>query len=328
VFVMTDPSGDAGDEVIEFMPGGKTECAKPSGEVTVHGTETDAATVTQGEEVTFDAQSIKRAGETPFAFEWNLEEKGWEGSQMEVATEDNWPSPELKHAYLESGTYHAVLRMFGDYGESEFPFTVKVNPTAEVKKPEFECAAEKGLKAKCDASTWEGPPGSEIVGYHWVFGDGTAKTSTGPEEGHVYQAAGTYPVTLTIIYEARPGHQEEEESPPSTPKTVTVAEASCTSECGGGSGGGGSGGGGSGGGSSGGGNTTSGGSTGGLVSSTPGTNTGVLSAVVKKPTRAELLARALKSCRKIKAKHRRSGCEALARKKYGPPRKHKGQSKK
>jgi hypothetical protein len=47
-----------------------------------------------------------------------------------------------------------------------------------------------------------------------------------------------------------------------------------------------------------------------------------------KATRAQLLAKALKACRKKKNKHKRVACERAARKKYGPPHKHKAAKKK
>ena len=47
-----------------------------------------------------------------------------------------------------------------------------------------------------------------------------------------------------------------------------------------------------------------------------------------KATRAQLLAKALKACRKKKNKHKRVACERAARKKYGPPAKHKSKKKK
>jgi hypothetical protein len=45
-------------------------------------------------------------------------------------------------------------------------------------------------------------------------------------------------------------------------------------------------------------------------------------------TRAQLLAKALKACRKKKNKHKRVACERAARKKYGPPAKHHKAAKK
>jgi hypothetical protein len=47
-----------------------------------------------------------------------------------------------------------------------------------------------------------------------------------------------------------------------------------------------------------------------------------------KATRAELLAKALKACKKKKNKRKRVACERAARKKYGPPAKHKSHKKK
>ena len=43
----------------------------------------------------------------------------------------------------------------------------------------------------------------------------------------------------------------------------------------------------------------------------------------KKPTRAQLLAKALKHCHRLKGKHKRQACERAAHKKYGPKKKAK-----
>jgi hypothetical protein len=47
----------------------------------------------------------------------------------------------------------------------------------------------------------------------------------------------------------------------------------------------------------------------------------------KRPTRAQLLTKALKQCKKAKSKHKRAQCEKLAKKKYGSQGKHKTRKK-
>jgi hypothetical protein len=47
----------------------------------------------------------------------------------------------------------------------------------------------------------------------------------------------------------------------------------------------------------------------------------------KRPTRSQLLAKALKQCKKAKPKHKRMQCEKLAKNKYGGHRKHKTHTK-
>jgi hypothetical protein len=53
-----------------------------------------------------------------------------------------------------------------------------------------------------------------------------------------------------------------------------------------------------------------------------------LGVTIVKPTRAQLLAKALKTCKKLKKKKKRVACERAARKKYGPKAKKKKKSKK
>ena len=47
----------------------------------------------------------------------------------------------------------------------------------------------------------------------------------------------------------------------------------------------------------------------------------------KRPTRGQLLTKALKQCKKTKSKHKRTQCEKLAKKKYGRQGKHKARKK-
>jgi hypothetical protein len=60
----------------------------------------------------------------------------------------------------------------------------------------------------------------------------------------------------------------------------------------------------------------------------PGNPLAVSAPAAKPPTRLQLLAAALKTCRKKRSKHKRVACEAQARKRYGPPHKAKKPVKK
>jgi len=55
-----------------------------------------------------------------------------------------------------------------------------------------------GTTCSLDASGSNDPDGGAVVGYDWTFGDGTSANGTSATTQHVYQAAGTYTLTLTV----------------------------------------------------------------------------------------------------------------------------------
>jgi hypothetical protein len=384
VFVMTrqNPTdGHADDEVIEFAEGAKGEngkggvCPAPSDETEVNGQKvsgievngvpltlaevggvvTSSVTVHQGESLVFDALNVDRAGETPFEFDWDLEGKktgGTDGegddlvSEIEEGTNKkfSWPTPEAPFEYKNAGTYHATLRLIGDYGTSVFPFTVTVVPSepaeAVLTGP---ATAVVGETVTFDATGSHGTPGSKIDDYEWEFGDGASPEPT--EEAtktHKFTKEGKYEVKVTVAYEPHEGDVE------TVSKEIPITVGPCTENCGSSGSGGGSGSGndepgGSGSGSSGssGGSSSSGsgssssgssGSSGSTVISTPVTPVGPSSivspsSVVKPLTDAQKLADALKLCHKDKPHKKRASCEKAAKTKYLPKKKHKGGKK-
>jgi hypothetical protein len=371
VFVLTQPNendGENDDELIEFAEGAKGEdgkggaCPAPSDELEVGGQKvssievngtplslteaggvvTSSVTVHQGEFLNFDALKVDRAGEAPFEFDWDFEGKEKEGvdgegddlvSKIEAGKENvfSWPTPEAPHEYEDAGTYHAKLRLIGDYGASVFPFTVTVIPSkpavAELTGPS---TAVVGETVTFDATGSHGTPGSKIDDYEWEFGSDTLPEPTLPEEvtkTHTFTKEGKYEVKVTVAYEPHEGDVE------TISKEIPIAVGPCTENCGssgGGSGGSGSGSSGSSGGSgsSSSGSNSSSGSSGSTVTPTPVAPVGPSSivspsSVVKPLTDAQKLADALKLCHKDKPHKKRASCEKVAKARYSPKKKQK-----
>lgn len=55
-----------------------------------------------------------------------------------------------------------------------------------------------GTSCSFDASGSRDPDGGAVVGFDWTFGDGQSATGSSATTQHVFAAAGTYPVTLTV----------------------------------------------------------------------------------------------------------------------------------
>jgi hypothetical protein len=331
LFVLTQPNehnGNSDDQVIEFAPGGAGACPVPSisqvkvtqnQEAEVKGNEGEAI-VHQGAAVQFEVSSLNRAGEAPFAFDWNVTGANTGGpngdgytlvSQIEAKNKYKWPSPNAEYQYQleELGLHEASVRLLGAYGTIVFPFKVRVlgsgNPVAQFAVP---ASITEGQPVVFDGSASKPTPGGSIVEYRWDFsgnGSSVEQESAAPQISHKFAAAGPYNVKLTVVDEI--GKEAVAEM------GVTVSAASppaCTANCGG---------------------TTTGGTT--TTSTThslaiippppPGGKGG------QKPmTDAQKLANALKSCRKNKKKQKRASCEAQARKKYGASSKKKKKKKK
>jgi PKD repeat protein len=212
VFVLTQPNeenGNKGDEVIQFKPAGHEACPEPSGEVKVDGVPASSVTVDQGVPVKFDASSIDRAGETPFAFEWDFEGGNTYSHVSKIEPPNyTWPSPTAEHTYDSLGEYEANVRLVGDYGTSVFPVAVTV-VTAQPPVAAFKGsgAMTVGEKVAFDASESTPTPGSKIVKYEWEFGDGTHASTAVPKVEHAYASAKTY--TVKLIVTDKVGHKAE-----------------------------------------------------------------------------------------------------------------------
>ncbi|GGC16506.1 PKD domain-containing protein [Cellulomonas carbonis] len=119
-----------------------------------------------------------------------------------------------EHAYDAAGTYDVTLTVTDDDGATGST-TQQVTVTAppnQLPVAAFTAAVE-GLELTADGTTSSDPDGT-VAAYAWDFGDG--ETATGATAGHVYAAAGTYDVTLTVT--------DDDGATASSTQQVTVAE--------------------------------------------------------------------------------------------------------
>lgn len=104
--------------------------------------------------------------------------------------------PTASHAYAAAGTYPVKLTVTDDRGGvSTKTIDVTVAPAPNQAPVAAFTANATGLSVATD-STGSTDADGTIQSYAWAFGDGT--TGTGATATHVYTAAGTYSVTLTV----------------------------------------------------------------------------------------------------------------------------------
>jgi PKD domain len=326
--------GETGDQVVEFAPGQDSagaggnaskwhECPQPSGgfsvaNETTHeslGSGTSPVTVPVSARLKLDASEINRRGGAVWAYDWNLEDgapggiiaRPWTvndefGRVLGQGPAWEWPTPTVEHTFTTPGEYKAKLSFVSDFGTLTAEREIRVAKDEPITKVKVTAAA--GAKANApEALTASAtvPQFDSIVDYHWEFGDGHGEDTTGAETEHEYAEPGEYHLKLTVTDAL--GQKEKTET------SVDVAAAEQVKV-----------------GSPPGGeeprnanNTTP-------VSTTPGdTPPSIVKPPAPKPlTNAQKLARAVKACKRIKAKKKRVSCEALARRRYGPKKKTRG----
>ncbi len=101
------------------------------------------------------------------------------------------------HPYLTAGSYPVILTVTDNDGATG-TVTHPATPTAPPNQPPTAVAGGSCTSLSCSVSAaGSSDPDGTITGYSWNWGDGTAAT-TGQTAGHVYSAAGTWTVTLTV----------------------------------------------------------------------------------------------------------------------------------
>jgi PKD repeat protein len=105
------------------------------------------------------------------------------------------------HRFTAPGVYQVVLTVTDDAGSTAratTPLTVgpTVGPTPVAA---MTCAATAPRTASCDASASRPGSASNIESYTFNWGDGSPlEVVTNPLQSHVYNAAGTFTVTMTV----------------------------------------------------------------------------------------------------------------------------------
>ena len=101
------------------------------------------------------------------------------------------------HAYANGGTYTVTLTVTDSLGlTSSTSKSVTVTPPHANPTAAFGTQVS-GLSVGFDGTTSTAADGATITSYAWDFDDGD--TSTQPAPTHLYDAAGTYDVTLTVV---------------------------------------------------------------------------------------------------------------------------------
>jgi PKD repeat protein len=148
-----------------------------------------------GQEITFDGTQ-SQAGSTPIAaYHWDFGD-GTTASEAVVT-----------HVYNAAAKYPVYLVVTSEEGlESEAgPAEVTINdpsvptqpPPGQPPEPVINYPVEAGVGQQVTFDGSGSRPGSSpIAGYTWDLGDGT--TGSGPVVTHVYNAPGTYSITLTV----------------------------------------------------------------------------------------------------------------------------------
>lgn len=144
------------------------------------------------ESVSFDASASKDPDGIITTYVWNF----GDGTSATTTT------PRTTHLYGVAGDYQTTLTVTDNSGLSvtSAPMTLTVlsavNPVATfVVSP---TDAKVGETVNFNASASSVPPGRQILSYLWDFGDGTSATTSGPITSHIYTAAKTYTVVLTV----------------------------------------------------------------------------------------------------------------------------------
>jgi len=183
--------------VIEFGAGGSgcptssvtTPTATISGEVV--GTE--ANPVTPNTEVLFSSE-VHQAN--AIAVKWDF----GDGTQSETVNQHQ--ITEVTHKFAHEGTYTVSETVEGD-NLASLPLKASMKITVAPKPPVAAFNAKPtpgvvGQAVEFSAKNSSDPNGEAITKYSWVFGDGKSEVTTTPTAAHVYGAAASYEVRLTV----------------------------------------------------------------------------------------------------------------------------------
>ena len=106
--------------------------------------------------------------------------------------------PQANHTYSQAGTYDVTLTVTDDQGlvsSNTVQIQVQAGPEPLPNPPQPVISAPSEATVG-ETITFDGSGSLDATGFAWDLGDGTQ--APGPRVDHVYNAAGTYNVTLTV----------------------------------------------------------------------------------------------------------------------------------
>jgi len=136
----------------------------------------NVTTITKGEMVTFTNQSTN----TPTSWSWNFGDGGSTSAQNPA------------HIYNTQGTYTVTLTVTNSYGNDT---EIKNNYITVIgSAPEAAFTSDKTEITEGETVTFTDQSTNTPISWSWDFGDGGSSTDQNP--AHIYNAQGTYTVTL------------------------------------------------------------------------------------------------------------------------------------
>ena len=147
-------------------------------------------TGTEGNDVQFSSDGSTDSDGTIVTYAWDF----GDGTTSTAAN----PT----HAYIAAGMYTVTLTVTDDAGDSATNSTTAAIEAVVVNVPPGADAGGPYSGFVGDAISFDGSGSTDtdgsIVRYDWDFGDGASSSDAGPTPSHVYSAAGTYAITLTV----------------------------------------------------------------------------------------------------------------------------------
>jgi PKD repeat protein len=110
-------------------------------------------------------------------------------------------SANQSHVFPVAGTYTVTLRVVDRWGRASAPVTQSVTTLAEPagnNPPTATFTVSCTVRTCAVNSSGTSDADGGIRSYAWVWGDGTANSTGASPSAHVYAAAGSYTITLTV----------------------------------------------------------------------------------------------------------------------------------